>query len=361
VNAATRVTRSTSKLRRNLASPLQTKEGSVKGDRTGPLVSIIINNYNYARFLPAAIESALGQSYSHKEIVIVDDGSTDESQEIILRQEYRVVPILKRNGGQASALNVGVAQSRGKIICFLDSDDCWYPDKVARIVEIIEREGGDSRPLLVHHLLEILDQSTGEMTGQYMGNRHKSPYNLYDLARRYRFIPYIAGPTSGISINRALANLLFPLPEHRASISADDFVVLGASLVGELHSLNAVLGSYRVHDRNAWFRSDRRKSPEFVETLDDYLNRKLVSNDLSPIISFYDSMYCWQQLANEKRWLAMIGSMIKLLIVQRDTLTLKFVYETMKLIFNSTPLRRYSIFRRFIEITRPLRIRFLGW
>jgi glycosyltransferase involved in cell wall biosynthesis len=326
-----------------------------------PLVSIIINNYNYARFLPTAIESALGQSYPHKEIVVVDDGSTDESQEIILKQDCRVVPILKTNGGQASALNAGVAQSRGKIICFLDSDDCWYPDKVARIVEIIEREGGDSRPLLVHHLLEVLDQSTGDMRGQYMGERHKSPYNLYELARRYRYIPYIAGPTSGISINRALAKLLFPLPEHRVSISADDFVVLGASLVGELHSLNAVLGCYRVHDRNAWFRSDRRKSPEFVKTLDDYLNQKLASNGLSPVISFYDSMYCWQQLVHGNRWLALIGSMIKLLAVQRDTLTLQFVYETMKLIFNRTPLRRYPIFRRVVEITRPLRIRFLGW
>jgi glycosyltransferase involved in cell wall biosynthesis len=336
---------------------LQTKQESAKE----PLVSIIINNYNYARYLPEAIESALSQSYPQTEILVVDDGSTDGSREVILRQDYRIVPILKRNGGQASALNAGVAQSRGKIICFLDADDFWYPDKVARIVEIIEREDAYSKPMLVHHLLEILDQATGKMTGQYMGNRHESPHNLYDLARRYRFIPYMVGPTSGISITRALANLLFPLPEHRVSISADDFVVLGASLVGELHSLNDVLGCYRVHDRNAWFRSNRRKSPEFVETVDDYLNRTLVSNGLSPVISFYDSMYCWERLANERRWQAMIGSMIKLLIMQRDTLTLKFVYETMKLIFNRTPLRKYSMFRRFVEITRPVRIRFLGW
>ena len=337
------------------------EDRTVKEDDSGPLASIIINNYNYARYLSEAIESALGQSYSQTEILVVDDGSTDESREVILRQDYRIVPILKSNGGQASALNAGVAQSRGEIICFLDSDDFWYPDKVAKIIEIIEREGGNSRPMLVHHFLEMLDQCTEETTGQFMGSSHKSPLNFYDHAQRYRFVPFMTGPTSSISINRALANLIFPLPAHRVSISADDFIVLGASLIGELHSLTAVLGCYRVHDRNAWFTSDRRKSPEFVEAVDDYLNQRLVSNGLSPVIAFYDSMYCWRQLANEKRWLALIGSMTNLLAVQRDTLTLQFIYETVKFIFNSTPLRKYAIFRRFIEVTRPLRIRVLGW
>jgi len=336
-------------------------EGSLKENNTGPLVSIIINNYNYASFLPAAIESALGQTYPQTEIVVVDDGSTDGSREIISRWGHRIVAILQRNGGQASALNAGIAHSRGTIICFLDSDDFWYPDKVANIVEIFEWGGGGSMPMLVHHLLEILDQSSGKMTGQFMGNRHNSPYNLYDFARRYRFIPFEAGPTSSLSINRSLASLLFPLPEQRLSISADDFVVLGASLIGELHSLDAVLGGYRVHGRNAWFTSDRRKSPNFVKVVDDYLNEKLVTNGCSPVISFYNSMYCWNQLAKEKRWSALIGQIIRLIVVQRDKLTLNFLYETMKLIFDSTPLGKYAIFRRAVEITRPFRIRHLGW
>jgi glycosyltransferase involved in cell wall biosynthesis len=339
---------------------MQTEGGSLKENAT-PLVSIIINNYNYARFLPAAIESALGQSYRHKEILVVDDGSTDGSQEIILRQVSRIVPILKENGGQGSALNAGVAKSRGEIICFLDSDDFWHQEKVAKVVEVVNREGGDSRPMLVHHLLEILDQSTGEVTGQIIGDTHKSPLNLYDHARRYRFIPFVTGPQSSISINRALANLLFPLPEHRGFISNDNFMVYGALLIAELHSLNASLGCYRVHDRNIWFNSDRRRAPEFVKLVDDYLNQKLALNGLSPVISFDESMYCWNQLANDKRLFVMVSSMIKRLAVQRDTLTLKFVYETMKLIFNRTPLRKYSVFRRFVEITRPLRVRCLGW
>jgi hypothetical protein len=228
-------------------------------------------------------------------------------------------------------------------------------------VELFEREGSNSRPILIHHFLEILDQSSGKMTGHLIGSAHKSPYNSLELARRYRFMPYVAGPTSGIAINRALANLLFPLPDQRAFVSADDFIVFGASLVGELHSLDAAFGTYRVHGGNAWYSSSRRKSPEFVRTLDNYLNERLALKGLPPAISFYDSMFCWQQLVSERRWLTMTLSMLKLLLVQRDSMTLNFIYETFKVILNNTALGRFSIFRRCVEITRPVRIRLLGW
>ena len=87
------------------------------------LVSIIINNYNYARFLRAAIDSALGQSYASIEVLVVDDGSTDQSRAIIDSYGDRVKSILKKNGGQASALNAGFAQCQGDIVIFLDADD----------------------------------------------------------------------------------------------------------------------------------------------------------------------------------------------------------------------------------------------
>src|SRR5262245_48637316 len=103
---------------------------------TPPLVSILINNYNYAQFLREAIESALSQSYSHVEIIVVDDGSTDQSREIISSYGSRLTAVYKENGGQTSAFNAGVLASRGDILCFLDSDDYYYPGKIARIVEL---------------------------------------------------------------------------------------------------------------------------------------------------------------------------------------------------------------------------------
>src|SRR5262245_35878004 len=78
-----------------------------------PLVSILINNFNYAKYLPQAIDSALSQTYQPIEVIVVDDGSTDDSQRILSRYEPQVVPILKKNGGQASAFNAGVARSAG--------------------------------------------------------------------------------------------------------------------------------------------------------------------------------------------------------------------------------------------------------
>ena len=82
-----------------------------------PLVSILINNYNYADFLDHAIRSALDQarSYEPVEIVVVDDGSTDHSRQIIKSYAGAIVGIFKENGGQASAFNAGVRASRGEI------------------------------------------------------------------------------------------------------------------------------------------------------------------------------------------------------------------------------------------------------
>src|SRR5215208_719446 len=87
-----------------------------------PLVSVLISNYNYEGFLREAVNSALNQTYPNVEVVVVDDGSTDNSREVIASYRERVVPVLKENGGQASACNAGFQVSRGEIAIFLDAD-----------------------------------------------------------------------------------------------------------------------------------------------------------------------------------------------------------------------------------------------
>ena len=99
-----------------------------------PLVTVLITNYNYGRFLREAIDSALNQTYRNVEVVVVDDGSTDESREIIDGYGGRIVSVLKENGGQGSAFNAGIAASRGEIICLLDADDSFDLCKVERVV-----------------------------------------------------------------------------------------------------------------------------------------------------------------------------------------------------------------------------------
>src|SRR2546430_12070413 len=116
-----------------------------------PLVSILINNYNYGRFLREAIDSALRQTYTNTEVIVVDDGSTDDSRPIIAGYGSRIVPVLKENGGQASAFNAGFAVSKGELVCLLDSDDVWITEKVERVVQ-----AALSRPtaVLIYHRVQ---------------------------------------------------------------------------------------------------------------------------------------------------------------------------------------------------------------
>ena len=104
---------------------------------TAPLLaSVIVNNYNYGKFLPQAIDSALEQTYPRVEVIVVDDGSTDDSREIISRYDSRIRSVLKSNGGQASALNAGFTASHGDVVLFLDADDFLYPSAVANAVDL---------------------------------------------------------------------------------------------------------------------------------------------------------------------------------------------------------------------------------
>src|SRR5207249_9168521 len=88
--------------------------------------------YNYGKFLGSAIESALNQGYSDVEVVVVDDGSTDDSPDVIARYSGRVTACRQPNGGQAAALNAGFARCRGDAVIFLDADDLLLPDVAGR-------------------------------------------------------------------------------------------------------------------------------------------------------------------------------------------------------------------------------------
>src|SRR5436853_5073279 len=103
-----------------------------------PLASIVISSYNYGRYLPAAIDSALAQTYAPREVIVVDDGSTDDSRAVIARYGGEVTAVLKENGGQASAFNAGLRASRGEVVCFLDSDDVLLPRAVELAVAALD-------------------------------------------------------------------------------------------------------------------------------------------------------------------------------------------------------------------------------
>ena len=201
-----------------------------------PLVSIIVNNYNYGRYLGEAIDSALGQTYPRLEVIVVDDGSTDNSREIIAGYGDRIIPVLKANGGQGSALNAGFAVSTGDLILFLDSDDMLLPNAIETVVS--EWKDGLSR---IYFLLEVVSEE-GEPLGGVFGGL-KSPSPLVGA--------YSSGmSTSGNVLSRGALQKVMPIPEREWRIGPDYYVTATTSLFGEAKHLALPLGKYRIHGDN---------------------------------------------------------------------------------------------------------------
>lgn len=208
------------------------------------LVSVVINNYNYGRYLRAAIDSSLAQSYPQVEVVVVDDGSTDDSREVIESYGNRIIPLIKSNGGQGSAFNAGFAASQGEIVIFLDADDELLDDAVDRVVKAW-RPGVAK----VQFQLELVDdggKSLGMLVPQFNGFIPNG--DIRD--RIVRFGEYPTPPSSGSAYSRAVLKQLMPLDEAIWLLAADRPLFFLTPFFGDLVSLCTPLGRYRIHAAN---------------------------------------------------------------------------------------------------------------
>jgi glycosyltransferase involved in cell wall biosynthesis len=248
-----------------------------------PLVSIAINNYNYARFLPQAIDSALNQTYPNVEVVVVDDGSTDNSREIIASYGDKIIPVLKENGGQASAFNAGFAASRGDIVCFLDADDIFVPEKASEVVEAL----GSSKNLgWCFHPLKFVDSDGNPSVSQSSNedssiakNEHTSLYREYDLGaymlrgKLKNKIPSLPS-TSGLCFTRSLLQQILPMPEAKSIGLNDGYLEFTALALSKGLILDKELTLYRVHGSNAYaMRQDKQKVQARIVLLTAYWMR----------------------------------------------------------------------------------------
>lgn len=211
------------------------------------VASIVISSYDYAEYLPDCIESALGQTYSHTEVVVVDDGSTDDSRRIIREYGRRIVTVFQENRGQAASINAGFRASHGDVVLFLDSDDLLDPSAVARSVDLL-RAGA----VKAHWPLRIIT-GAGKPTGRL---QPASPLGAGDL-RRWALTSCPANyrwpPTTGNAWSRSFLERVLPIPEEAFRTSPDYFLCALASLYGPIEAVAEPLGAWRLHGRNASF------------------------------------------------------------------------------------------------------------
>jgi glycosyltransferase involved in cell wall biosynthesis len=228
-----------------LAAPPSAYRGWSK---PGPLVSIVVNNYNYARYLRAAIDSALAQWYPRTEVIVVDDGSTDESREVIAAYGDRVEVVLKDNGGQASAFNAGYARVRGDCVIFLDADDVLLPHTAGRVAAAFAAEPGLAK---VMYRMEIIDER-GARTGALKPPPYL-PLRSGDLRQHVLTFPDDVArmATSGNAFSASVLRQVLPVPSRPDGHGADWYLSLVTCLFGPVRAIDNFVGAcYRVHGQN---------------------------------------------------------------------------------------------------------------
>jgi glycosyltransferase involved in cell wall biosynthesis len=205
-------------------------------------VSIVINNHNYAKYIGSSIESALAQTYKNVEVIVSDDGSTDNSRAIIEAYGSSVITSFKPNAGQGSALNAGFKKSSGDLLIFLDADDILWPTCVAEVVR-------HWRPdlLKLHFNLAVIDASGEPIGTLYL----KPPLPRGDL--RQQLLTQGTVVSMGMSGNvfpRTFLNQIMPMPEVGWERGADTYLFNLAALSGQVGAIDEPLGGYRVHGNN---------------------------------------------------------------------------------------------------------------
>jgi glycosyltransferase involved in cell wall biosynthesis len=216
---------------------------SLDMDATSPRISVVVTCFNYAQYIGGAIESAVSQSYPLKEVVVVNDGSTDDSLRVIKGYGDRVTIIDQVNQGSVAAYNNGFAASAGDLVIFLDADDRLMPGA-------LEEVAAAWRPgcAKVQYDLGIIG-SRGEDLGRRFCN-FDSHYDDQRVRASFHLTGTYRWPvTAGNAYARWFAERFFPLHiDH----GPDGTLNTVAPVYGDVVTIPRVLGQYRIHGANMW-------------------------------------------------------------------------------------------------------------
>jgi glycosyltransferase involved in cell wall biosynthesis len=208
-----------------------------------PFVTVLIDTFNYGHFVEEAIESVLAQEFprEQREILVVDDGSTDDTAERLEKYGDSIRYLRKSNGGQASAFNYGFAAARGEVIATLDADDLWMPGKLRRVCDAFEKnpEAG-----MVYHRTHLW--RGGE---QLEDDSYFAEVSGRVPASRASLLRYPMVGTSCLAFRRSALELVLPVPEALRS-QADAYLTALIIFVAPVVALPEFLAKYRLHGAN---------------------------------------------------------------------------------------------------------------
>lgn len=220
-------------------------EQDMKECPASPLVSVIIPTYNHANFLGRALQSVQDQTYTNWEVIVIDNHSQDDTDEVVRKHEDPRVRLLKihNNGVIAASRNMGVRAAKGHWIAFLDSDDLWYAKKLERSLEMLE-SGYD----LVCH---------GERwVGEYNGARQVREVH-YGPESRASFLSLLFEgnciSTSAVVVRRQYLEMVGGFDESDSLITAEDYHLWMklARAGARIGFIREILGEYTIHEGNS--------------------------------------------------------------------------------------------------------------
>ena len=208
-----------------------------------PRVTVLIDSYNYGHFIEEAIDSVLSQDFPSEqlELLVVDDGSTDDTAARVRKYGSRITYLYKPNGGQASAFNLGFAHARGEILAFLDADDYWLPGKLKRIIAEFAQH---PEAAMVYHRLQEYDMHTGERRDGFF-----LPISGDVAANPNALLSYVLFPTSALAFRKLSVAPLFPIPEV-LTIQADSHLSGLIIFLAPIAAISESLAVYRIHADN---------------------------------------------------------------------------------------------------------------
>jgi glycosyltransferase involved in cell wall biosynthesis len=214
-----------------------------------PLVTALIDTYNHERFIEEAIVSVLEQDFPAEdvEILVVDDGSTDGTPELLRKFGTRVRVLRKTNGGQASAFNAGIPEARGEIVAFLDADDWWARNKLSRTIDYLT-----SHPEvgILGHGFEQVDSFTGQTTSTLPPESRAFSFSTLSDTTFFRHMMCFFG-TSRVVIRKKIAEQALPIPESLV-IEADEYLSIMSIARSRAVLLQDSLTYYRLHENNLY-------------------------------------------------------------------------------------------------------------